>query len=458
MIRCALPVTLVSCVLLASVTCHVDAAEWKAGVARLAITPEKPMRLSGYAGRNKPAEGKLHDLWVKALALEDASGQRLLLLTMDLVGIDKDLSDSICKQIMEKHKISRDAIMINVSHTHTGPIVGRNLRAMYDLTAAERDQIDAYSEFLIARTLTAATDALGALKPARLAWGNGKTDFAVNRRNNLERSVPALIAAGGLKGPVDHDVPVLRVTATDGTLLVIVFGYACHCTLLNTIQVSGDYAGFAQAKLEASHNGAIAMFMAGCGADQNPLPRRSVALAEKYGQMLADAVAATLKTELKAIEANCSAKFVLQDLSFKEIPNKEQIGDWLKDKDPNRKRYAEYLNSEIQVKGALLQGYPYPVQIWQLGKELTLIGLGGEVVVDYSLRLKSEFPAGSVWVAGYCNDVMAYIPSVRVLKEGGYEGKDSMLFYGLPSVWSDTIEELIIAKVKELTAAVNKTR
>jgi neutral ceramidase len=445
---------LLCCVLLASVPHTSIAAEWKAGVARQSITPEKPMRLSGYAGRNKPFEGKLHDLWVKVLALEDASGKRLLLLTMDLVGIDKDLSDSICKQIMEKHRLDRDAIMINVSHTHTGPIVGRNLRAMYDLSEAERGQIDAYTDLLLARTLTAATDAFSALKPARLAWGNGKAEFAVNRRTNVERNVPALMAAGQLKGPVDHDVPVLRVSATDGALLAVAFGYACHCTVLNTIQLSGDYAGFAQAKLEASHNGTVAMFVAGCGADQNPLPRRSVALAEKYGQMLADAVTATLKTELKSIDAKSSAKLSLLNLTFSEIPNQDQINVWLQDKDANRKRYAEYLNSALKDKGALPQNYPYPVQVWQLGRELTMIGLGGEVVVDYSLRLKSELPAGSTWMAGYCNDVMAYIPSVRVLKEGGYEGKDSMLFYGLPGVWSDTIEELIVAKVKELTTAV----
>ena len=53
-----------------------------------------------------------------------------------------------------------------------------------------------------------------------------------------------------------------------------------------------------------------------------------------------------------------------------------------------------------------------------------------------------------MWVAGYANDTMAYIPSLRVLKEGGYEGESAMLYYGRPSPWADTIEEQIVTTVQ----------
>ncbi len=72
--------------------------------------------------------------------------------------------------------------------------------------------------------------------------------------------------------------------------------------------------------------------------------------------------------------------------------------------------------------------------------------LGGEVVVDYALRLKHEL-TGDVWVTGYANDVMSYIPSRRVLREGGYEGATSMVYYGLPTTWGPTIEEAIVREV-----------
>ena len=95
------------------------------------------------------------------------------------------------------------------------------------------------------------------------------------------------------------------------------------------------------------------------------------------------------------------------------------------------------------------------MQVWQLGDGLTWVLLGGEVVVDYSLRLKKELGPGRTWVAAYTNDVMAYIPSLRVLNEGGYEGEGSMVYYALPTKWAPEVEELI---VKEVHRQVEETR
>lgn len=93
---------------------------WKAGVARVNITPEHLMWMSGYANRKKPAEGKLHDLWAKVLVLEDPDGRRAVLVTMDLVGIPRDLSQAVCQELQRRYKLGREAVLLNVSHTHTG--------------------------------------------------------------------------------------------------------------------------------------------------------------------------------------------------------------------------------------------------------------------------------------------------------------------------------------------------
>jgi hypothetical protein len=105
---------------------------------------------------------------------------------------------------------------------------------------------------------------------------------------------------------------------------------------------------------------------------------------------------------------------------------------------------------------ALESAYPYPVQLWRLGNDLRLVLLGGEVVVDYSLRLKAELGRENTWVAAYANDVMAYIPSLRVLKEGGYEGGGSMVYYGLPAIWSEQVEEAIVRGVRELVGSIQQ--
>jgi hypothetical protein len=422
---------------------------WKAGVARIAITPEHLMWMSGYAARTKPAEGKLHDLWAKALVLEDPNGGHGVLVTMDLVGIPRDLSVAVCDELKKKYGLAREAVLLSVSHTHTGPVVRSNLSTMYDLDETQQKLLADYAQSLSTKLVAVVGEALKNLAPARIAWGTGKVTFAVNRRTNKEANVPRLRDTGRLQGPVDHDVPVLAVRDEQGHVRAVVCGYACHATVLSFYQWSGDYPGFAQLALEKAYPGAIALFWAGCGGDQNPLPRRTVALAEEYGRQLAEGAEAILKAPMTPLHGRLSAAYTEINLPFADLPTRDQL---LKDA-AGQNRYvaarAKLLLEQIKKNGSLRGTYPYPVQVWQLGPDLTWVALGGEVVVDYSVRLKKELGPGKTWVAGYTNDVMAYIPSLRVLTEGGYEGGGAMVYYGLPAVWGPRVEELIVAAVHQ---------
>jgi neutral ceramidase len=430
-------------------TVRADAPLWKAGAARVKITPDKPLWMSGYVDRTRPADETLIDLYAKALILEDPDGKRLVLVTMDLVGIPRDLSQAVCADLKDKYGLARESVVLSVSHTHTGPLVGANLRDMFDLDEAQRQRVDDYAETLHKKLVTLVGLALEDLAPARLAWGGGHVTFAVNRRNNKEADVPKLRDLGELKGPVDHDVPVLSVRDPNGSLRAVAFGYACHATVLNSMAWSGDYPGFAQLDLEKARPGAIALFWAGCGGDQNPLPRRSVALAQKYGQELADGVQGVLEEPMTPIQGKLRSVYTEIDLPLADLPSRDQLVKDTTDKNHAVAARAKRLLLELEKKGSLAGAYPYPVQVCQLGPDLTWAALGGEVVVDYSLRLKKELGPDRTWVAGYTNDVMAYIPSLRVLKEGGYEGGGAMIYYGLPAVWSPRVEEKIIAAVHE---------
>jgi hypothetical protein len=253
---------------------------------------------------------------------------------------------------------------------------------------------------------------------------------------------------GLLKGPVDHDVPVLAARNSQGKLTGVVFGYACHATVMSYMKWSGDYPGFAMLEVEKSNPGAVAVFFAGCGADQNPLPRRQVELAKNYGKQLADSVNAVLAKPMAPIAGSASATYREIELPLKEVPTREELIKQSMAADKFIAARAKLLLKQLDTGKDIPAAYPYPVQTWKLGDDLTLVALGGEVVVDYSLRLKKEL-GGKVWVMGYANDVMAYIPSLRVLKEGGYEGATSMVYYGLPSVWGEKVEDLIVAEVKK---------
>jgi len=426
------------------------AAGWKAGTGRETITPTAPLWMAGYGARNKPSEGEVHPLWAKALAMEDPSGQRSVIVTLDVCGIDGKTSGRIREGITREHKIGLDRIVIACSHTHCGPVLGTNLLTMYGLDEAERTRIAEYTKQFEIKVAKAVASAFQQLEPVSLAWESGKADFAVNRRNNKEPEVPALRERNSLEGPVDHDVPVLRLKTSAGKVKAVVFGYACHCTVLSFYKFCGDYAGFAQIALEQRYPDAQAMFVAGCGADQNPLPRRTIELAQNYGNELAAAVARVADSTMRSVDGTGIYAYKTIDLKFGTLPDRKQIeADAKSSAIPVANRAKKLLNT-LDNEGKLATTYPYPVQVWKLG-ELTWVFLGGEVVVDYSLRLKRNLGSSTTWVSSYCNDVMAYIPSLRVLKEGGYEGATAMIYYGLPTSWSEEVETQIVEAVTELS-------
>lgn len=422
---------------------------WKAGAAKANITPPSSMWMAGYAARTKPAEGKMTDLWAKALVLEDPAGKRVVLVTLDLVGIERGLSAPLCEKLMKQHQLQRSQIALNCSHTHSGPVVARNLRPMheYSLEKPQQALIHQYADQLESKVIAVVGEAIGKLAPAKIEWGSGTTDIAVNRRNNKAEEVPKLRETGMLKGPSDHDVPILAVKSAQGKLLALACGYACHATVLDGYQWSGDYPGFFQIEFEAAHPGAIALFWAGCGADQNPLPRRSQALAEKYGKQLAAAVDEALAKPLTPISGSLMTSYAEIPLALAKLPTRDELVAQTNDANKYIAMRAKMLLEEIDAGKPLSQTYPYPVQRWRLGDGPDWFLLGGEVVVDFALRIKSEQRGTKTWAAGYTNDVMAYIPSRRVLTEGGYEGGGAMVYYGLPTVWSELVEQQIMDEV-----------
>ena len=431
---------------------------WKAGLSRAVITPEKSVWLAGYGSKRAP-DGKLHDLWMKALALEDRSGQRCVLITSDFQGVPKMMSDRVFAQLQEKYQLGRSQVMFTFSHNHCGPRLGDDLIDYYPVEADQERLVEEYTDLMVTRTVELVGQALADLAPARLAQAKGRCGFAVNRRNNREPDVPALLAAGTpLVGPVDHDVPILTVHRQENKLAAVLFGYACHPTTLSFLTWCGDYPGFAQVELEQKYPGTQAMFVNTCGGDQNPLPRRTVELCQKYGHELAVAVDTVLQQSLQRpmepIGSGLKTAFELVDLAYLQNVTKEELTTLAANGDGIRSRWATRLLKKLAAGEKFSPTYPYPLHAWQLGKECLMIGMGAETVVDYALRFKTEFGPGT-WVLGYSDDMISYIPSRRVWEEGGYEGGFNLYEYGRPAYrWNGDIEERIATVVHRLVKQV----
>lgn len=436
-----------------TLTVYGEPASFRAGVARVEITPEGPIWLSGYASRTKPSEGVLHPLYAKALALEDRQGHRLAMVTLDVIGIPRTMSDEIGARVAKQYGLERRALLLNASHTHTGPVIWPNLASMFELPPGEEQKLREYQRRLVESVVELVGKALQSMEPVELSYGEGQVGFAVNRR---EFTASGVRIGVNPNGPVDHSVPVIAVRAQDGRLVAVVFGYACHNTTLTGehYEISGDYAGFAQSAIEERFPGATALFLALCGGDQNPHPRGTVELARQHGRALAEEVARVLQSNLRPLKPPLLAAYQVTELELAPY-KREQFEAELQHKS------AAYRNRARLMLQLLDQRRPihrvaYPVQAFRWDRSLTLVALGGEVVVDYALRLKREYVGEPLIVVGYSNDVMGYIPSERVLREGGYEADQSMVYYGLPAPFTARVEEQVFEAIRRVMMRVGR--
>jgi hypothetical protein len=410
-------------------------AEYQAGVARVKITPPVPVWLSGYAARQQPAASVGQELYAKALVIQDSKGGRVVLVTADLLGFTREVTDEVARRAAQRYGLRRDQLVFNASHTHSGPAVYPRLLIAGDIGPAAQDQARRNTEHLVEDLTALLGEALTRMVPVRLRYAETEVGFAANRR-------VAFLKQKGIAdppAPVDHRVPVLRVTSTDGQDRAVLFGYACHNTTLTGEfrQVSGDYAGYAQEGVERAFPGAIAMFVMLAGADQNPEPRSRVELAAQHGESLAVAVRSSFRLrKVRRITGRIQTAWREVELPL-ERKTQQEYEQEAAGPDPFAARRGRLALSS----GA--SGIRYPVQAVRFGKSWALVALAGEVVVDYSLRVRREF-GPKVSLAGYTNDLPGYVPSRRVWEEGGYEGGGAMVYFSQPGRFTGDVEDRVM--------------
>jgi neutral ceramidase len=416
-----------------------DPAPVDVGAASVDITPDYPVRLSGYGSRREPYETVEQHIFAKALAIGSDKEGPAVLVTVDNCGVPASMRAEVLRRLAARTKVSDERFAIASSHTHCAPmLVGilPNLFSM-DIPAEHQSAIERYSRELTDKIEQVALKALADRKPAYLAWGVGKVGFAANRR-----SFPTK--------PVDHELPVLRVTGTGGKVRAIFTSYASHCTTIAINSIHGDWAGCAQEALQREFPGAIALTALGCGADQNPNPRRTMELVRQYGEDVGAEAKRLVNSQLTPIRGglDCRAKSI--ELAYDKLPTREEWQALALSKTAGIAYHAKKNLARLDRGEAIPTHLPYLVQTWSFGDDLAMVFLPGEVVVDYSLRLKRELKAGRIWVNGYSNDVPCYVPSRRVLEEGGYEGGGAMVYYDRPTKFAPDVEDRIIGAVHEL--------
>jgi hypothetical protein len=432
-----------------------SAAEWQAGFAIARITPETPVAMAGYAARNRPSEGVAADLHAKVLVLSDSNGQRAVWITTDLIGLRGADSERICARIMERTGLERRQLLINSSHTHTGPAIAESDAVAYNLAPAVLANLRAYREMLQDRIVSAVAQAVARLEPVELSFGSGVVPFPMNRREpTADRGV---ILGVNPRGPSDRTMPLLKVATADGRVRAVVFGAATHNTTLtqDEYRISGDYAGFAQDYVQQRLPGVQAMFVQGFAGDSNPYPRGTLELARQHGETLGREVLRVLDTRLTPVLGPLNLQLDFVDLPLAVPAGRAEIEKMAGRGSPSWQSWMATQMLQALDKGQRLPShYRAPVAVWQFGPDLTLVALSGEAVVDYADLIQRAVGPLKLWLSAYNNDVFGYLPSARVLAEGGYETRG--VVHGGPGFFAPGVEAAVVDKVRELATKAGR--
>jgi neutral ceramidase len=444
---------------------------YKAGAASVCFTPDEPFWLAGYAVRTAPSRGKISDLHVSALALEDKTGQRFVIASAEIIAINAEIAERVSDIIRERHGLLRRQLLLAATHTHYAPEFRLDKQLFFHIPDEYGAKIPAVAEKLVAAITQAIDQALARLEPVRLFARKTTVGFAHNRRR---RGVKA--GTPSTEDTLDQDVPVLDCVDATGNSKAIVFGYACHCTTIppEDLRYCGDWAGFAKEHLQQANSGATALFIPGPGADQDPEPRGSLELSRQYGKEIAQSVQKAL--DGPGIEITGPIRIGWEDVQLSLQPiTRETMNKMLQSDDPPQQVKARFLINQLGRGEELITSYTAPIQVVHFGNELLLVALSGEPVIDWAHKFKqlpgnreqdvktsnsdSQFPAPSsplVWVAGYCNDIFDYVPTRRIQAEGGYEGGRANLWNWIPTPFTEDVEDRITDAVRRLVACVNE--
>ncbi|WP_435361707.1 neutral/alkaline non-lysosomal ceramidase N-terminal domain-containing protein [Haloarchaeobius sp. DFWS5] len=431
-----------------------EKGRWAVGTATRDITPDQSMWMAGFAKRTEPSDGTEQELFAKATALEDGTGTVAVIATADVLFVPRTMRERVVERVTSGRGLDPDAVMVTATHTHCGPEFREFKLDMYaDEDGPYHERGAAYRERLEDELVAVIDAAVQDCQPAALSYSHARCGFAMNRRLSVEDGIAHV---QNPDGPVDHDVPVL-VAERDGEPVAILFGYACHTTTVFFTRFSGDWAGYATRYVEAEYPDATAQFVLGCAGDQNPYPRREPELVAQHGRSLANAVRAAVDSRRQPVRGPLRTVFTEQPVTFEPAPDRAELEAMCESEERYLRVRAERLLDELDETGGIAQCYPYPIQAFGFGDDLTLVGLGGEVLVEYATQLKESLP-GPVWVAAYANAEFTYVPTADAVYEGGYEGTDAILRSQYAGPLEPTNEDRILRRARALADRVRGDR
>lgn len=421
------------------------------GVSKVEVTPNYPTILAGYGHRVGEHQRVEQRLFARAMVIGDQ--QPVVQVVVDNCGVPKPVVDRVKTEIAATLNIPPTHVVIASTHTHNAPSLNDYAPVLWAerVTESETDRATRYTDELCGWLVEVIERACQKRRPATLEWGIGRVHFGGNRRVLIDKT---WVGFGfQADGPVDHSLPMLVARDEDAKPIAIWTNYACHCTTLGGDNViHGDWAGCAAEFLERDFPGCVALLGIGCGADVGPNPTGSIAAAQVHGEEIRQEVKRLLATKLTPLTETPRVQTQTIALPYASIPDQEH---WavIAAKGGFEAVHAKRQLRRLEQGQALPTALEYEISTWSFGDALNCVFLPGEVSVDYAVRLKSELDWTRLWIQAWSNDVPCYIPSRRLLSEGGYESDFSMIYYDRPNRFHPDVEDRIVGAVRELLGA-----
>ncbi len=417
------------------------------GAAKVDVTPAHPVVLAGYGGRTTELEGIDTRLWARAMVI--GKEKPVAIVVLDNCGVPAALKERVARNLTEEG-ITPERLVVAVTHTHNAPNLEGYAPVLWAgrMNPGQKERMSRYTDFAVEKMAEAVRMALKNRQPMQLSWAQGRASFGGNRRVMVGGQWQGFGLQHG--APVDHSLPVLAAKDREGRVRILWANYACHCTTVGgRNHVSGDWAGYANDSMEEAFPSATALMSIGCGADIGPQPGGGLQIAAEHGQAIGKEVRRLLSGRMNRLGGAPSVSEATVELPL-EDPKPRKHWEELKGRGGFHGQLGVAMLERLDAGKSVPTHVNYPVTSWKFGRDLAMVFLPGEVVVDYSLRLNRELAWPRLWITAWANGMPGYIPSRRVLAEGGYEADFSQVYYEQPGRYKPEVEEVVVGAVRRV--------
>jgi len=385
------------------------------GAAKVNITPDIPIPMSGYASRDKPFTGVHDSLYATALCFKSPENS-LLLITADVIGYNRPFIDETRELISDRTGIVPENILITAVHNHGGPVT----------KAYERDvpeTVENYVKELQENFIKLSVQASENMVPVQMGTAKGYCELNINRR--------AEFADGGIwlgrasDKPCDHEVSLVRFDDLNKRTLAVLINWPCHATASGprNTQITGDWPGAATRYFNSqAGEDVVVAITAGASGDINPIygPGDDFNEIEAVGYHVGKTAWETYRQistfPLESVEA-ISSSLVL----------------------PGKKTGEDHFPQEVYESGP---DVVIDLTTFRIG-HLVLAGISGELMNEIGSEIKNQSPYSSTVILTHCNGSSGYICTDKAFTEGGYEVKVSHLMPGAEGALTSEVLHMI---------------